>query len=306
MDEGERMKAESRGQKAEVMVRPLTTLAEMAEVEQLQKTIWQISDLEVTPVHALHAIQHNGGMLSGALVGDKMVGFVLAIIGTVPGDGRRDQVAAARLKMYSMETGVLPEFQNEGVGYRLKLAQREFALNIGIRLISWTYDPLESRNGRFNIGKLGAVCPTYHRDFHGQLSGINAGLPTDRFEVEWWVTNNRVEARVVKGRRPLSLKMFLNSGALLLNEATINAAGLPVPPRYPLSPDSNLLLVEIPSDFQAVKQHDFGLALAWREHTRHLFEELFHQDYTVTDFVYDATGNGRARSFYLLAGGTVS
>ncbi len=291
--------------KTDIVVRPLTTPAEMIAVEELQKITWNIGDLEVTPVHVLHAIQHNGGMLYGAFDGDKMVGFVLAIIGTVPGDGRKDQVAAARLKMYSVEAGVLPEYQNTGVGYQLKLAQRDFANNIGLRLITWTYDPLESRNGRFNIGKLGAVCHTYYRDFHGELSGINAGLPTDRFEVEWWITNNRVEARVVKGKRPLSLNMFLNSGARLLNETTLNEAGLPVPPRYPLSPDANLLLVEIPADFQAVKRQDFNLALAWREHTRHLFEELFQGNYTVTDFVYDVGENGRARSFYLLTGGTV-
>ncbi len=291
--------------KTDIVVRPLTTPAEMIAVEELQKITWNIGDLEVTPVHVLHAIQHNGGMLYGAFDGDKMVGFVLGIIGTVPGDGRKDQIAAARLKMYSVEAGVLPEYQSQGVGHQLKLAQRDFANNIGLRLITWTYDPLESRNGRFNIGKLGAVCHTYYRDFHGELSGINAGLPTDRFEVEWWITNNRVEARVVKGKRPLSLKMFLNSGALLLNETTLNETGLPVPPRYPLSPDANLLLVEIPADFQAIKRQDFALALAWREHTRHLFEELFQENYTVTDFVYETGENGRARSFYLLTGSIV-
>lgn len=291
--------------KAEIVVRPITTLAEMAEAEQLQKIIWQIEDLELTSVHTLHAIQHNGGMLYGAFDGNKMIGFVLGIIGTVPGDGRKDQVAAARLKLYSMEAGVLPDYQSQGVGYQLKLAQRDFAMNIGLRLVTWTYDPLESRNGHFNISKLGAVCHTYYRNFHGALTGINAGLPTDRFEVEWWVTNNRVKERVVKERRPLSLDMFLNSGALLLNETTINDAGLPVPPRYPLSPSANLLLVEIPANFQIIKQQDFGLALAWREHTRYLFEELFHENYTVTDFVFDTGENGRARSFYLLTGATV-
>ena len=291
--------------KTNILVRPLTTLEEMAEVEQLQRTVWQTGDLEVISVHTLHAIQHNGGMLYGAFDGDNMVGFVLGIIGTVPGDGRKDMVAAARLKMYSVEAGVLPEYQNQNVGYQLKLAQREFAMNIGLRLITWTYDPLESRNGRFNIGKLGAVCHTYHRNFHGELTGINAGLPTDRFDVEWWITNNRVEARVVKGKRPLPLKTLLNSGALLLNETRANDAGLPVPPTYPLAAGANLLLVEIPSDFQAVKRQDFDLALAWREHTRLLFEELFRENYTVTDFVYEVGENGRARSFYLLTGGTV-
>jgi predicted GNAT superfamily acetyltransferase len=206
--------------------------------------------------------------------------------------------------MYSMEAGVLPDYQSQGVGYQLKLAQRDFALNIGIRLVTWTYDPLESRNGRFNISKLGAVCHSYYRNFHGQLSGINAGLATDRFEVEWWVTSNRVEGRVVKERRPLTLDSLLAGGAQMLNETTFNEAGLPVPPLEPLEPTGQMVLLEIPANIQTIKQQDFDLARTWRGHTRLLFEALFRQNYTVTDFVYDGgMGNGRARSFYLLTRG---
>ena len=212
-----------------IEVRPLATLAEMAQAEEVQRQAWKIGDLEVTSVHTLHALQHNGSPLLGAFDGEKLVGFCLAVLGTVDTPDRRDQVAAARLKLYSVMTGVVPEYQGLGVGRQLKLAQREFALHIGVRLITWTCDPLESRNAHFNITRLGAVCQKYRINFHGDLGGINSGLPTDRFEMEWWVTSNRVEGRVVKGRRPLSLAMFLSSGALLLNETSWNDAGLPVP-----------------------------------------------------------------------------
>lgn len=281
----------------EIVIRPLTTLAEMATVERLQKIIWQIDDSEVTPVHALHAIQDNGGLLAGAFDGDEMVGFVLGIIGLTGRDGKP---AAERLKLYSMEAGVLPAYQSQGVGYRLKLAQRDFALGLGLDLITWTYDPLESRNGRFNIGKLGAVCNIYRRNFHGELSGINAGLATDRFEVAWPIGDERVEKRLGEGKRPFTLNAALDDGAILLNPVSFNQEGLPIPPPSTLEPTSTTLLVEIPADIQAVKRLNFELAQLWRQHTRQLFERLFEHGFVVADFVTGREANGRRRSFYRL------
>lgn len=188
----------------EVIIRSLETMEEVVAAEEVQRATWNMADLEIIPAHAMHAMQHSGAALLGAFDGNRLVAFTFAILGTEENPDRLDQVAAARLKMYSVIAGVLPEYQHQDVGYRLKMAQRDFALRIGIRLITWTYDPLESRNGRFNIGKLGAVCRRYLRHFHGNMSGINNGLSTDRFEVEWWVTQNRVAARAERKWRPAS------------------------------------------------------------------------------------------------------
>lgn len=281
-------------------IRPITSLSDMRQAEEVQRATWGISDLEIVSVHMLHALQHNGSPLIGAYEGDRLVGFCLGVLGTVDTPDRRDQVAAARLKMYSVMAGVLPAYQSHNLGFRLKAAQREFALRIGVRLITWTYDPLESRNAHFNIAKLGAVCHTYHQDFHGNLGGINAGLPTDRFEVEWWVTSNRVVRKMERARRPLSLAIILQSGALLVNEATFNQDGFPTPPANFVSYPSNLMLVEVPADFQAIKQQDLALAQQWRAHTRSLFTQLFSDGFVVTDFVTDTDAGGRQRSYYLL------
>ncbi len=262
-----------------------------------------MSDRDIIPAHALHAMQHSGAVLLGAFDGDRVVGFTFGILGTVDTPERIDQVAAARLKMYSVIAGVLPDYQSRDVGYRLKMAQRDFALRIGVRLITWTYDPLESLNGRFNIGKLGAVCRRYLRHFHGDMSGINTGLQTDRFEVEWWVTNNRVTARAARKWRPLRLEALLGGGALLVNEAGFNEAGLPTPPANYVSRPSNLMLVEIPTSFQAIKKADFTLAQRWRSHTRDVFEGLFDSGFIVTDFVTHEDEGGRPHSYYLLTYG---
>lgn len=284
----------------EVIIRSLETMEEVAAAEEVQRATWDMADLEIIPAHALHAMQDSGAALLGAFDGERLIGFTFGMLGTEENPNRVDQVAAARLKMYSVIAGVLPAYQHHDVGYRLKMAQRDFALRIGIRLITWTYDPLESRNGRFNIGKLGAVCRRYRRHFHGNMSGINNGLPTDRFEVEWWVTQNRVAARAERKWRPLRLEALMAGGALLVNESTINEAGLPVPPLNYVSRPSNLMLVEIPADFQALKHADFELAQRWRMHTRDIFENMFDSGFVVTDFVPHVDEQGHPHSYYLL------
>ncbi|HRO90750.1 MAG TPA: hypothetical protein PLC06_09650, partial [Promineifilum sp.] len=249
---------------------------------------------------ALHAMEHNGAVLLGAFEDDRLIGFVFGVLGTEDNPNRMDQVAAARLKMYSVIAGVLPEYQKHDIGYRLKMAQRDFALRIGIRLITWTYDPLESLNARFNIGKLGAICHHYLPNFHGDMTGINTGLPTDRFEAEWWVTQDRVAARAERKWRPLRLESMLADGALLVNEATINEAGMPVPPLDYLSRPSKQMLVEIPANFQNIKRADMALAQRWRMHTRDIFRNMFDSGLVVTDFVFHEDERGNPRSYYLL------
>ena len=288
---------------SDIIIRELETNAEYLAAEEIQRATWGMPDLEIIPGHALHAMHHSGAALLGAFDGARLVGFTFGILGTQHTPGRIDQVAAARLKMYSVIAGVLPEYQHQNVGFRLKMAQRDFCLRIGVRLITWTYDPLESRNGRFNIGKLGAVCHNYLRHFHGDMSGLNAGLQTDRFEVEWWVTGHRAEARATRKWRPLRLEGLLAGGALLVNEAEFNAAGLPVPPLNTVSQPSNLILVEIPTNFQAIKRQAFALAQRWRAHTRDVFESMFDSGFLVTDFVSHDDAAGRSRSYYLLTHG---
>ena len=288
------------GVMGEIEIRPMQNLAEMKDIEEIQLIIWGKDEREMLPGHLCHALQHNGAALLGAFDGAKLVGFTLAVLATVEGlRDRVDQVAAARLKMYSVIAGVLPEYRDAGVGYRLKMAQRDFALRIGVRLITWTYDPLESRNARFNIGKLGAVCNRYLRNFHGDMVGINSGLETDRFEVEWWVTSNRVKGRMAQQKRPLSLQTLLDGGAILVNEPAFNTSGLPVPPLETSRQPGNVMLMEIPTDFQRIKQHDFPLASRWREHSRTLFEAFFRDGFIATDFVSQTDGDNH-RSFYLL------
>ena len=285
----------------DISIRPVERSADLKKLEDLQREIWQAGDLQVIPGRTLHAIDYNGGLLLGAYDGSEIVGFIFAVIGTVQGlEKRIDQVAAARLQLYSTIMGVLPAYQGQGIGYRLKLAQREFAIRMGIRLVTWTYDPLESRNAWLNVGKLGAVCRQYLLNFHGNVGGINAGLDTDRFYVEWWVTGNRVQSRVDRQRRPLGYEQLIAGRARLINEASFNEAGLPVPPADFAESDASLVLVEIPADVQAIKEEDMDLARTWRAHTRDVFQHYFDSQYIVTDFTRREDEDGHTRCYYVL------
>jgi predicted GNAT superfamily acetyltransferase len=273
-------------------IRPLTTLTQLQPLEALQKAAWGMSDLEVLPAHHFHALVHNGNSVLGAFINGRLVGFVFSVLG-------RD---ANTFKLYSVLMGVHPDFRDQGVGYHLKLAQRAFGLSIGVPLITWTFDPLQSRNARLNIAKLGALCSTYHRHFHGELDGINAGIPSDRFEVAWWLQSAHVARCLAQPNRRPTLAHALQDGAVLVNKASRDENGRLHPTEPPEIPTASSLLVEIPADHSAMKQADPELALAWRLHTRHLFEKLFGHGYVVTDFIYDKTAV-YPRSFYLLSTG---
>jgi predicted GNAT superfamily acetyltransferase len=286
---------------APLRIRPMTTPEDMALVEQLQRAVWSGNETEVVPVHMLLAVAQGGGVILGAFEGDRLVGMVFGFLGV--DEEHPERVAMARLKHCSHMLAVHPAARNRGTGFELKLAQRRAIVRQGIRLATWTYDPLLSLNAHLNIRRLGAVCRTYRRDAYGNMrDGLNAGLASDRFDVEWWVTSHRVEARLERHRPPLDLVHFLEGGAQKINSAALRADGWPEPSETVEPLQGNLLLAEIPPDFQALRAADLGLARAWREHSRPLFEAAFQQGYLVTDFVY-LRGETSPRAYYILLQG---
>jgi predicted GNAT superfamily acetyltransferase len=99
--------------------------------------------------------------------------------------------------LHSHMTGVLPEYRDRKIGRSLKLFQREEALSRDIRLIEWTFDPLETRNAHFNLNRLGAIVRTYIPNFYGvTTSPLHRNLPTDRLLAEWHLDSKRVVAAI--------------------------------------------------------------------------------------------------------------
>jgi len=282
---------------AEFEIRPLHTLADFRAVEDLQRAAWGSDDLDIVPLHLLLTMAKNGGLALGAFSGDQLIGFVLGFLGAGEHRYGPEAPVAVKLKHCSHELGVRPQWQSQGVGFALKVAQREAVRNQGLRLITWTYDPLESKNAHLNIAKLGVVCNTYIRNYYGELrDDINLGLATDRFQVDWWIASQHVEAHLT--RLPLSLSSYLDEDVTILNSIVWNDHDLPMcaDSIEPLPPDR--FLVEFPADFQAIKRADNTLAIAWRLHLRSICEAAFTNGFTVIDYVHEPST--RARSFYVL------
>jgi predicted GNAT superfamily acetyltransferase len=262
-----------------MLIHPLTTHEEILAVEQLQRDAWGVPEVDVVPLHMLITPPRHGGLLLGAFDGDRLAGFVFGFLGLT---------ADGRLKHCSHMAGVHPDYRDHGVGYALKLAQREHVLAQGLDLVTWTFDPLETRNAQLNFHKLGVVCNTYIRNLYGAMrAAINAGPPSDRFEVEWWIRSEHVVERL--RRNELSPSSNSSLAGRRAGDSSLSPSAVPIrcgiPEAIPVPPDAAQLLLEVPANFQAIKHTDMSLAIQWRLRTRQLFEDAFSQGYTVTDLL---------------------
>jgi predicted GNAT superfamily acetyltransferase len=170
------------------------------------------------------------------------------------------------------------------VGEIIKWAQREAVLALDIDHITWTYDPLETRNGNLNLHKLGALCRTYKRDVYGFINdGLNQGAPTDRFYVDWWLASQWVKDHAARRYHAKSEAEWLAAGAVVVNPPQQQVSGW-LPGTF-AETDRKEVLVAVPKDYQAVKRAYPEAGLSWRLHTREIFEWAFGMGYTAVDLI---------------------
>ena len=215
----------------EIELRDITKVEDIEKCVDLQRETWRMPDVDVTSAKFFIIASHAGTPAIGAFDRTgRLVGYLYTLL------GRFDGVLA----YYSHQLAVAEDFRNMGVGYRLKLAQRDRALRDGVPLIVWTYDPLQSRNAHFNLNKLGVVVRRYVVNFYGDQNWtvFDAGIGSDRVFAEWWVRSPKVE-------------LALGGSAF---QPALARAGL-----------------EIPADINTVKRRDEREALLWRLHTRERF-----------------------------------
>jgi len=181
---------------SELRVEQLHTLEEFDACVHLQQKTWQYSAGELLPRRVFFLADRLGGHVLGAWDDRTLVGFNLGL------PAQRNGMAY----IHSQMLAVLPEYRNSGLGRAMKLRQREIALEQGIKLIEWTYDPLEIKNSFFNLSRLGAISRRYIPDFYGASSSpLQGGLPTDRLYAEWWIDSDH--AKRVMAREPMQEKV---------------------------------------------------------------------------------------------------
>lgn len=269
-----------------LQIRRLGSLDEYRQCEELQARVWGPDDVVRVPALVMVTAGLNGGFALGAFAGERIVGFVL----TSPGLTRSGQV-----KQCSILMAVDGAHQNGGIGYRLKLAQREAVLDQGIDLVTWTFDPLASANTHLNLQKLGCVASRYLVDVYGTPErGLNEGLPSDRLLAEWWVRRPAVADRLA------GVPVEPPSAAPLVGEVAPDPrSGLPVLHGADLTRREPVLLVEIPDDIRAIKQVDIELARRWRFGLREILQSYFSQGYQAAGF-HRLPGDDRVRHCLLL------
>src|SRR4030042_7081743 len=251
--------------KKNLTYRFLDTLDDYRACVRIQKEVWGFEDmLDMVPLPLLVIGRKNGGFLYGAFDQEQLIGFVYSIMGLYKG----------MLIHCSHMLAVLPQYRDAGVGFYLKMKQREFVLSQGINLITWTFDPFQVKNAFFNIEKLGIIIRNYYVNLYGETSSpLHYGLPTDRMLAEWYLDSEKVVQLNRKNTIP-----------------PLNYEGIPVldilndrisPSQF----DVNALLVKMPHDFLEISSTDKRLSLELIERTRTLFTECFSNNLYVKRFL---------------------
>jgi predicted GNAT superfamily acetyltransferase len=267
-----------------IIVRDIDAIEEMRAVEDLQKEVWGIPDLDVVPLSHLVAARAAGGVLLGAFDGENLVGFVYGFVGHEHG----------RMAHHSHMLAVKSDYRSFNLGYRLKLAQRERVLAQGIRLMSWTFDPLQSLNAYFNFNKLGVVADAYFVNFYGdEAASFLHQNGTDRLWVTWVLKSPRVIERLDK---TVSAPEFGNV-KLLVEVGEDNAPRL-----YDLESESSheQIAIEIPADINSIERQNRELAFEWRKATRQAFTGAMAAGYLV-EYFYRQNCDGQTFGLYLLS-----
>jgi predicted GNAT superfamily acetyltransferase len=281
--------------KVAITIRDLQTLDDLKQVEAVEREVWGLSDLDTLPLTLTMASLAAGSLWLGAFDGAKLVGFAFGFLGAEHG----------QLLVHSHMLAVREPYRIFNLGHKLKLAQRDRVLAMrvdGVRIaeITWTFDPLQSRNAHLNFAKLGVISDTYKIDFYGpETSSVLHRNGTDRLWVRWPITSRRVQERAQgKGNRSEMLDALSTIDPLI----RFNGNGKPVRSDMPTALARQRVVIEIPSDITDIEKKDSALARQWRVDTRWAFTEALQSGFIVKEFCRTIRGQ-QGPGAYLLEKG---
>lgn len=239
----------------QVELRECTTLDDLAACVDLQREVFALPEIEISPVRHFIVTKNAGGFILGAFNGGELVGFVLSVPAFLRGEKA----------FYSHMTAVRAGFQGAGIGARLKWAQRARALELGVKFIKWTFEPIKARNAFFNLEKLGAIVTEYEENFYGTdySTTEKIGLASDRLFAEWHLESEKVTS-LAEGRA------FVESG-------------------------EPAALVVVPANWSELVSQDPEAALAAQLRIREEFQTAFEMGLVGRGFVRDD-----AKPYYVL------
>jgi predicted GNAT superfamily acetyltransferase len=292
----------SRGTAQHVTIRDLESIDDLRQLKEVEKEVWGMTDDDTLPLTLAIASKAAGNIFLGAFAKDqhqdnhhneKMVGFAFGFI------GREHE----KITIHSHMLGVLDGYRHLDLGSRLKQAQRERALAMGVQEMTWTYDPLQSRNAHFNFSKLGVVSDAYKVDFYGpETSSILHRNGTDRLWVRWMLNSRRVRDRLTGQNTRVET---LDAMRLLAPLVRFDPSGKPGRADLAEALARQRISIEIPGDILEIERTDMGLAQEWRDRTRWAFREALKAGFIVAEFCRSIRGQ-QGPGAYLLQRGTMS
>jgi predicted GNAT superfamily acetyltransferase len=281
------------GASPKIHIRDLESFDDLLQVKAVEKEVWGMGDEDSLPMTLAIACKAVGSIFVGAFAGDKLVGFAFGIFGREHG----------QTTIHSHMLAVLERYRQHDLGLKLKHAQRERALALGIREMTWTYDPLQSRNAHFNFAKIGIVSDDYEVDFYGaETSSVLHRNGTDRLWVCWLLDSRRTRDRMIgKDTRAETLDAL----RLLAPLVSFNGDGRPARADLAESLARQRVSIEIPGEILEVERIDMELAREWRAATRWGFTEAIRAGFYVAEFCRSIRGQ-QGPGAYLLERGNVS
>lgn len=302
----------SRAGAQQITIRDLKSIDDLSQLKAVEKEVWGMTDDDTLPLTLAIALKAAGNIFVGAFDKDesnkdrdKLVGFAFGFLGREHG----------LTTIHSHMLAVLDAYRHLDLGSRLKLAQRERAIAMGVHEMTWTFDPLQSRNAHFNFSKLGVVSEIYKVNFYGpETSSMLHQNGTDRLWVRWMLNSRRVRDRLacratgrVTGRvtGKDTQAETLDALKLLAPLVRFDPSGKPGRADLAESLVRQRVSIEIPGDILEVERTDMDLAREWRDATRWAFREAVKAGFVVTEFCRSIRGH-QGPGAYLLQQGTVA
>src|SRR5260221_11806810 len=281
----------------QITIRDLKSIDDFSQLKAVEKEVWGMADEDTLPLTLAIACKAVGNIFVGAFDKekdkDRLVGFAFGFLGREHGG----------TTIHSHMLAVLDSYRHLDLGSRLKQAQRERAMAMGVREMTWTYDPLQSRNAHFNFSKLGVVSDTYKVDFYGpETSSMLHRNGTDRLWVRWILNSRRVRDRLAGKHARVET---LDAMRLLAPLVPFGPSGKTGQAESAESLERQRRSIEIPGDILEVERTDMGLAREWRVATRWAFREAVKAGFFVAEFCRSIRGQ-QGPGAYLLQRGAVS
>ena len=261
-----------------IAIRDLESVADLQLAMALEREVWESADADVTSLTLAVATRAAGAIWLGAFDRSDLIGFAFAL----------PSIEHGGLGFHSHMLGVRSSHRGAGIGRALKMAQRDRALAHGVKMMTWTFDPLRGLNAHFNFTKLAVTSSDYRIDFYGpRTSSPLHANGTDRLWLTWAMNDRRVEERL-RGKDPRA--EVLDALTHVEPLVRFNGDGRPEEANLAEALGRQRIAIEIPGDIASIEKNIPALGHEWRMATRRAFTAAIKAGFVVTEFCRSIRG----------------